>query len=148
MLKIPFLSGVTKYVIFTKLKPIQCRLTICNRNVWKRALSWCGQNITFIYYSVNVLAVLIYYKLFDYFPKMSLKQFLLFIFCWRKEGRACLIAQRQWILRYDILKNKKFHFKTLIPKISEEFTIVITWPLQMFGLNGSRYAPDVRYFSV
>ena len=43
-----------------------------------------------------------------------------------KEGRACLIAQRQWHLRYDILKNKKIDVKKLIPKVSEEFSIVIT----------------------
>ena len=66
-----------------------------------------------------------------------------------KEGRACLIAQRQWHLRYDILKNKKIDVKKLIPKISEEFSIVITRPLQMLGLKGSRYAPaslNINYF--
>ena len=45
---------------------------------------------------------------------------------WPKEGRTCLIAQRQWHLRYDILKNEKFDVKKLIPKISEEFSIVVT----------------------
>ena len=57
---------------------------------------------------------------------------------WPKEGLACFIAQRQWILPYDFLKNKKFDVKKLIPKILEEFTIVIAWSLQMLGLNGSR----------
>ena len=57
---------------------------------------------------------------------------------WPKEGLACFIAQRQRILPYDFLKNKKFDVKKLIPKILEEFTIVIAWSLQMLGLNGSR----------
>ena len=43
-----------------------------------------------------------------------------------EDSRACLIAQRQWHLRYDILRNKKFDVKKLIPKISEEFSIAIT----------------------
>ena len=72
--------------------------------------------------------------------------FPLFIFCWPKGGRACLIAQSQCYLRYDILKNKKFDVKKLVPKISEEFTIVIIWSIQMLGLKGSRYAPAVHYF--
>ena len=49
--------------------------------------------------------------------------------------------QRQWHLRYNILKNKKFDVKKLILKISEEITIVIIWPLQMLILKGSRYVP-------
>ena len=68
--------------------------------------------------------------------------------CWPKEWRACLIAQRQWILRYGILKNKKFDVRKLTPKISEEFTIVITWPLQMLGLEESRYAPGHGQISI
>ena len=43
-----------------------------------------------------------------------------------EDSRACLIARRQWDLPYDILKNEKFEVKKLIPKISEEFSIVIT----------------------
>ena len=43
-----------------------------------------------------------------------------------EDSRACLIAQRQLHLPYGILKNEKFEVKKLIPKISEEFTIVIT----------------------
>ena len=35
-----------------------------------------------------------------------------------------MIDHRQWHLRYDILENKKFDVKKLIPKITEEFTIV------------------------
>ena len=65
---------------------------------------------------------LVHYRINPCFP--------LFMFWWPKEGRACLIAQRQWHLRYDILKNKKFDVKKLIPKILEEFSVVTTWPLQ------------------
>ena len=43
-----------------------------------------------------------------------------------EDSRACLIAPRHWHLRYEILKNKKFDVKKLIPKILEEFSIVIT----------------------
>ena len=68
--------------------------------------------------------------------------FSLCIFCWPKEGRGCLIDQRQQHLWYDILKNKKFYVKKLIPKIPEEFSIVIIWPLQMLGLKGSHHAPE------
>ena len=39
------------------------------------------------------------------------------------------------------LKIKKFDVKKLIPKISAEFTFVLTWPLQVLGLKGSRCAP-------
>ena len=60
-----------------------------------------------------------------------------------KEGGPFLINQRQWHLRNDILKYKIFDVKKLIPKISD-FTIVIFWPLQMFGLKGSRYALNSR----
>ena len=67
--------------------------------------------------------------------------FLVFIFCRPKEGPAWLIAQRQWHSWYDILKNKKIDVKKLIPKISEEFTIVTTLRPQMLGFKGSRYAP-------
>ena len=45
-------------------------------------------------------------------------------------------------MRYDILKNKKFDDKKLKPKISEQFSIVIIWPLQMLGLKGSHNTPD------
>ena len=55
---------------------------------------------------------------------------------------ACLISQRQRLLRYDVLKNKKLDVKKLIPKILEEFTIVITWPFQILGSKGSHYAPS------
>ena len=53
-----------------------------------------------------------------------------------------MIAQRLWYLQYDILKNKKLDVKKVIPKISEGFTIVITRPLQMLGLKGSRDVPE------
>ena len=43
-----------------------------------------------------------------------------------EDSRACLIAPRHWHLRYEILKNKKFDVKKLIPKTLEEFSIVIT----------------------
>ena len=54
--------------------------------------------------------------------------------------------QRQWHLRYDILKNKTFDVKKLKPKISEEFTIVIIWPLQMLRLKGSHCGPACYNF--
>ena len=41
---------------------------------------------------------------------------------------------------YDIIKNKKYDVKKLIPKISEEFCLIIIWPHQMLGLKESRYA--------
>ena len=56
-------------------------------------------------------------------------------------GVRGLIDQRQWHLRYDILKSKKCDVKKLTSKISEEFTIVITLFLQMLGLKQSCYAP-------
>ena len=52
-----------------------------------------------------------------------------------------MIDQPRWHLRYDILKNKSFDVKKLIPKIPEEFTIVIIKPLQMPSLKKFRYAP-------
>ena len=52
--------------------------------------------------------------------------FSLFIFYWPKEGYTSLIAHRHRHFRYGILKNKKFDVKKLLPKISAEFTIVIT----------------------
>ena len=70
----------------------------------------------------------------------TIPYFPLFMVWWPKEGHTCLIAQRQWHLRCDILKNEKFDVKKLIPKISEEFSVVVTWPLQMLGLKGCRYA--------
>ena len=34
-----------------------------------------------------------------------------------EDSRACLIAERQWHLRYDILRNKKFDVKKHIESI-------------------------------
>ena len=39
----------------------------------------------------------------------------------------------------------RFDVKKFISKISEEFTIVIIWPLQMLGLKVFRYAPGFTF---
>ena len=53
--------------------------------------------------------------------------------------------QQQWHLWYDILKNERFDVKKIISKISEEFSVVIIWPLQMIGLKVSCYAPGFTF---
>ena len=69
----------------------------------------------------------------------------MFIFCcvYFLTKRRTHVFDRSAIMAfYDIIKNKKSDVKTLIPKISEEFTLVIIWPHQMPGLKGSRCASD------
>ena len=41
---------------------------------------------------------------------------------------------------YVIIKNKKIDVKKIIPKISEEFTLLIISPHQMLGLKEFHYA--------
>ena len=88
------------------------QVTLCNEQIYQPL----GRKITWFTTAQILTGV--------YFP--------LFIFCWPKKGRARLIDQWQWYLRYDILKNKKFD---VIPKISVEFIIVILQPFQMLGFK-------------
>ena len=64
------------------------------------------------------------------------------VYIFLTKRRTCVFDRSAIMAFYDIIKNKKSDVKTLIPKISEEFTLVIIWPHQMPGLKGSRCASD------
>ena len=56
----------------------------------------------------------------------------------KKDARVWQISDSKILRKTDV--------KKLIPKISEEFTLVIIWPHQMLGLKGSRYASVTNSF--